>query len=602
MAKVNKVLAIDIGAENLKMAEFEESSAGLTMTGFAIRKFELEEGADLTDVFSDYYNSMIAENNFKAKYVRLSLSAQNSFQRLSKLPPILGAKETVSRLVEFEASQTVPCSMDEVEWDYQLQHHTWEETIEEEQEDGTIVETVVPREEYEALFVALRTEDVVCFTDVIEASGKVLLTVDVAPVALFNAALMSQIKADECTLVLNIGATSSSLMISDNRRVFLRNIPIGGDSITAQIAREFSIKVKEADDFKRRYGFIALGGAYEDPESELVATISKLARNVMTRLHGEVSRSISVWRAQHGGSAPAKVLLSGGGSTLRYTTDFFHEKLRLPVEYLNAYTLINIGAGVNKELLQSVAIGCQELIGVALHARGRCPVAMNLLPKVIKSQMMLDTKKPFFYASAVTLIACLTIFITMVGNYLEQEEQKLEKSKHVLQVAKRRKADIDGALGELNGAKNQFVNAKSVADKRTIWADEINKIQQVIPEDTWLTKIEYWDQMRIEADDAASMVESSGGTSASSAAKDISVAEAVKLGEIKRIVITGYMKGPKSEVDNRWSKLRADINNLEANNRFQVRMDKSQSNTQVEDVDQVFSFKLVIDLATGIAM
>ena len=62
------------------------------------------------------------------------------------------------------------------------------------------------------------------------------------------------------------------------------------------------------------------------------------------------------------------------------------------------------------------------------------------------------------------------------------------------------------------------------------------------------------------------------------------------------------MKGPKSEVDNRWSKLRADINNLEANNRFQVRMDKSQSNTQVEDVDQVFSFKLVIDLATGIAM
>lgn len=601
MAKINRVLAIDIGAENLKMAEFEESSAGLTMTGFAIRKFELADGAGVADVFSDCYNSMIAENNFKAKYVRLSLSAQNSFQRLSKLPPILGAKETVSRLVEFEASQTVPCSMDEVEWDYQLQHHTWDEVVEEEQEDGTIAETVVPREEYEALFVALKTEDVVCFTDVIEASGKVLLTVDVAPVALFNAALMSQIKADECTLVLNIGAASSSLMISDNRRVFLRNIPIGGDSITALIAREFGIKDKEADDFKRRYGFVALGGAYEDPESELVATISKLARNVMIRLHGEVSRSISVWRAQHGGSAPVKVLLSGGGSTLMYTTDFFHDKLRLPVEYLNAYSLINIGSGVDKNALQSVAISCQELIGVALHARGRCPVAMNLLPRVIKSQMVLNSKKPFFYASAVTLIACLTIFITMVGNYLQTEEKKLQESKSVLQVAKRRKADIDGALNELNSVRQQFENAKSVAGKRAVWSDEINKIQSVIPKDTWLTRIEYWDQARIDANEVAAMSESGSG-SAANTSDNMKLADAVKIGEIKRIVITGYMKGPKSDVDNRWSKLRADINALDKDNRFQVRMDKSQSNTQIEEIDQVFSFKLVIDLATGIAM
>lgn len=62
----------------------------------------------------------------------------------------------------------------------------------------------------------------------------------------------------------------------------------------------------------------------------------------MTRLHGEVSRSINVWRSQHGGHQPSRILLSGGGSTMLYITDFFNEKLRLPVEYLNTFGAITI--------------------------------------------------------------------------------------------------------------------------------------------------------------------------------------------------------------------------------------------------------------------
>lgn len=79
--------------------------------------------------------------------------------------------------------------------------------------------------------------------------------------------------------------------------MFIRPIPIGGDTITQQVAKEFGIGFSEAEDLKHRHGFVALGGTYEEPESEVAATISKIARNVMTRLHGEVSRSINVWRS-----------------------------------------------------------------------------------------------------------------------------------------------------------------------------------------------------------------------------------------------------------------------------------------------------------------
>jgi len=72
--------------------------------------------------------------------VRLLLSAGNSFQRLSKLPPMLGNSAAVARLIEFEASQAVPYSMDEVEWGYQLLHHQWEEHQHVTNEDGDLKE------------------------------------------------------------------------------------------------------------------------------------------------------------------------------------------------------------------------------------------------------------------------------------------------------------------------------------------------------------------------------------------------------------------------------------------------------------------------------
>ena len=231
--------------------------------------------------------------------------------------------------------------MSEVELDYQLIHHKWVETVEEPDDSGKISEVEVDREEYEALFAAVRREQITMYTDVIEDSGFEIDSVTIAPVALFNAAKVTQLADfDECSIILNIGAGSSSLIISDQERLFIRSIPTAADAITAQIAREFDVSMTEAEELKRRHGFVSLGGAYDDPESEMAATISKIARNIMTRLHGEISRSINVWRAQYGGRQPKKLLLSGGGSVMPCVTDFFQEKLRIPVEYLNTFGAI----------------------------------------------------------------------------------------------------------------------------------------------------------------------------------------------------------------------------------------------------------------------
>ena len=150
MTKENKILAIDIGGDNLKMAEFHyPENGGIVLAAFAFRKMVPLDGEDNGNMFRRYYNEILADGNFTAKDVRISLSAQNSFQRLSKLPPVLGNRAAVDKLIEYEASQTVPYAIDEIEWGYQLLYHEWEELVPEEQEDGSIQEIKVKREENE---------------------------------------------------------------------------------------------------------------------------------------------------------------------------------------------------------------------------------------------------------------------------------------------------------------------------------------------------------------------------------------------------------------------------------------------------------------------
>ena len=498
MQKDNKILTIDIGSANLKMAEFECAAGSLRMVKFDFRKLDInpENGEAAEQIaFIQAYHTMLVENNFTAKAVRLTVAPKLSFQRLSKLPPIPSSRAAIDKIVEYEARQTVPYAINDVEWGYQLIRHQWQDKHVETREDGTLAEVVEEKEEYEAMFVAMKTDLITGYTDVIEDSGRQVLSVEIAPVALFNAAMGAQIKDGGCTMLLNIGSSSSSLMIADSNRAFIRNIPIAGDTITNQIAKEYGISFAEAEQMKLRHGFVALGGAYEEPDSELAATISKISRNVMTRLHGEVSRSVNVWRAQHGGSQPVQALLSGGSSSMLYMSEFFQEKLRIPVTYLNTFSATAIGDGVDKEKLQEYAPMCQELIGAALHSATDCPINISLLPRSIRNQDELNRRKPFFYASLGILLGCLLLFGFGVDQLLSRQLDRVNRVRGLVEATVKQEKEVSALMGQRNAAEGRWKELEGIFKSRSAYASLLLELQKIMPDQMWLVSIEPSDVM-----------------------------------------------------------------------------------------------------------
>src|ERR1043165_9674997 len=192
---------------------------------------------------------------------------------------------------------------------------------------------------------------------------------------------------------------TSNLLFFDKENIYARGINIGANSITTDFAKESKLSYDDAETTKIAQGFLSLGGAYEEPDDPQQQAISKIARQVMTRLHIQVNQTIQFYRGQQGGAAPVRLFLSGGASTMPYTAQFFAEKLNLPVEYFNPLRNVQIDSAVNIEELAKVGHQMGELVGLGLRNLAHCPVELNLMPKSAVKDREFGAKKPFLIAT-----------------------------------------------------------------------------------------------------------------------------------------------------------------------------------------------------------
>lgn len=437
-------LCIDFGAGSLKVAEFDVNEAGaLRLLRYGMKPLGLAGSQDSAreGVVLRGLQELMSTGGFAAKSCNVCAPGYHAFSKFVKLPPVDSSK--VTQIIQYEAQQNVPFPLEEVVWDYQIL--------------GSL-----PSGELEVLLVAIKSNIV---EGLFKASGSIGLRldlVDASPAALCNAFRYNYGDLEGCSMLLDIGAKTSNVLFFEKAKVFCRSINIGANSITQDFAAEAKMPFAEAEKFKIAEGFVSLGGAYEDPENPKQAAISKIARQVLTRLHIQVNQTIQFYRSQQGGSAPLRVFLAGGASIMPYTAQFFAEKLNLGVEYFNPLRNVQIDPSVNLEELAKVAHAFGEVVGIGLRTPAQCPVELNLIPKSILQKQQLSQKQPYFVATAVSLI--LVVFA--VGWFYS----KLAAVKRA--AVEERQPKINQLLTkerQLKSAETALLKARETADQYTAW-------------------------------------------------------------------------------------------------------------------------------------
>jgi hypothetical protein len=235
------------------------------------------------------------------------------------------------------------------------------------------------------------------------AAGMKTDMVDLAPSALINAFRYQYPEVESCTLILEIGARATNILLIEGKKIFCRVVPLGGVSVTQAIAADLQETFAGAEVLKKAKGFVHPGGSYEEPADEQAARISKLARGVMTRLHTEVERSITFYRSQQAGGRPTRVLLAGGGAALGLTDLFFRDKLKAPVEYFQSFRRIAIGPGVNRAEIGRNFPSWASLVGAGLRALPDSPCKINILGSELKAAANRTKDLPAIVAAGIGL-------------------------------------------------------------------------------------------------------------------------------------------------------------------------------------------------------
>ena len=462
MLNTKSFLAIDFGAGSLKLAEFEVNEAGgLRLKQYALKSLGAEGAQEATREATvlKALQQLLAEKGVKARNVNVCAPGFHVFSKFVKLPPVDAGK--VTQIIQYEAQQNVPFPLEEVVWSYQILGST-------------------AGGELEVLLVAIKADIVEGLFRVTESSGLRLQLTDVSPAALCNAFRYNYGDLEDCTMLLDIGAKTSNLLFFEKGKVFSRSINLGANSITQDFANESKLKFDAAEKLKIEEGFVSLGGAYEEPENQHQAAISKIARQFMTRLHIQVNQTMQFYRGQQGGSALQRLFLSGGASVMPYTAQFFAEKLNVPVEYFNPLRNVQLDPAINLEELARVAHSLGEVIGLGLRNLAHCPVELNLMPATTLRWQRFNQKKPYFIATVFSLVAVVAAMAFLFDKLAVVKTDVLATVIKDVEPEKAKEVQFKTAHSSLKKTKDEVAQVVTWMGDRFYWVDVLGELRRLL--------------------------------------------------------------------------------------------------------------------------
>ena len=472
MAAATRILSLNLGTHTVGLAEFQaQANGGLVLKGYRLREILADpanEGARNAQIAAAL-QEMLAELGIKSGQVNYATAAQSVFARFVKLPAV--EEEKIERIIAFEAQQNVPFPIDEVVWDYQLVGGGADEQI-------------------QVVLVAIKEDLLEAINGAVESTGLRTSIVCVATMALYNAFRYNYSDVAGCSLLVDIGARTTNLLFLEPGKIFSRSVAIGGASVSSAIAKEFNEPFAAAEFRKKRGGFVSLGGAYAEPEDPEVARVSKIVRGTMTRLHAEMMRSISHYRAQQQGNAPDRLYLCGGSTSTPYMREFFQEKLQVPVEFFNPLRNVAVSETVDAGEVARAAHLLGELTGLALRSVTTCPMELNLRPRSVARRQETERRRPYLVLAA----ACFVLGLLAWGAYFwragQVEDRATAKLQEKVDAMRRIETQMAQVRKQTATLDNDSAPLVAAINERSFWPLILEDLNERLPkEDIWITEL-----------------------------------------------------------------------------------------------------------------
>ena len=396
MAKTNAVWGIDIGQSSLKALRCVKGAEDtIVAEGFDYIEYPKNlsaADADPVEIVRDSLEQFLSRNNVVGDKVAISVPGQAGLSRFFKPPPVDARK--LPNLVEFEVSQQIPFPIEDVIWD-------WQQLGGSKDEEGRVADAEI------GLF-AMKRDAVFRALQPFDDAGVEVDFVQLSPLSIFNVICRDQIDElptpeefdpedpPESIVVLSMGTDTTDLIVTNGIKLWMRNIPIGGNHFTKQLSREMKLTQAKAEHLKRNAKMA------ENPKA-----VFQAMRPVFNDLVNEVQRSLTFFQSMDKSANISEVVLLGSAAKLPGLTQFLGKQLELKVSRANEFKHLTGDEVISQSTFANNSLSFAPCYGLCLQGLGNSVMKTNLLPKEIVMERVVRAKKPWVLAAvSLLLLGC----------------------------------------------------------------------------------------------------------------------------------------------------------------------------------------------------
>jgi type IV pilus assembly protein PilM len=366
---------IDIGNRALKAVKLTQGPEGLQIDDFDVVEHEQvlsNAGDNRESLLQAALANFVQRHELKGAPVAIGVSGQNRFARFIKLPPVEPKK--IPEIVRFEAIQQIPFPLQEVEWSYQLF-----------QDDKS--------PDVEVGIFAMRRDLVNQHINHFTSTGLNVQVVQMNPLAVYNAMYYDQ-RLKGTTMIIDLGAENTDLIIAEGETIWLRSIPVGGNKFTEALANQFKLKFPKAEDLKRNAATSKYG-----------RQILQAMKPVFNELVSEIQRSIGFYASVHRDSRITRVLALGGTFRLPGLQKYVQQNLQIEVHRIDRLGTASPSDAKVATVFSENILSSVSAYGLAIQAMNQAKINSSLLPQKIRKEKMWREKIPWFGAAAAVFVA-----------------------------------------------------------------------------------------------------------------------------------------------------------------------------------------------------
>ncbi|HPS52115.1 MAG TPA: type IV pilus assembly protein PilM [Phycisphaerae bacterium] len=398
MAASKTVWGIDIGQCALKAVKLQQVGERFQVDACEIIEHASvlsQPDVDSRALIQTSLDEFLQRHDVTGSVVSVAVLGQSSFTRFVKLPPVEYKK--IPEIVRFEAEQQIPFPINEVTWRYQ-----------------TFQDPDSP--EIEAGIFALKKVDVSEMLSFFAPAGLEVDVLQMAPLALYNFMKVDgQYTSDGATLLADVGADKTHLVIVDGGKIWTRTIKIGGNNFTHALCKSFNLNFEKAEKLKRTAA-----------ASKYARQIFQVMRPVFANLVQEIQRSIGYYTSINRECRFKKLLGLGCGFLLPGMQKYLEQNLNMHVEQFNTFN----SADSNDPNFQARALSFGVAYGLALQGLNAGEVDCNLLPEEILKRRLWSKKKPWFVAAAAAVMVAVGLYA--MRGFADYNTLNNVKSQHAL--------------------------------------------------------------------------------------------------------------------------------------------------------------------------